>query len=177
MAQPGAGRTRVVLVTLGHVDEALVPGLAEGLERVAGMDVERGGALELVAEDRSPRSGQYRSSLVLYRLPAAPLDRFLLVLTEEDLHGGGLHFVFGHADPQSRRAVVSTARLKDQEDPSGATTARRLLVEALHELGHLAGLGHCPEPSCPMNPFFTLYELDQRSPAYCPRSVPAGSGT
>jgi archaemetzincin len=159
---------RVVLVPLGPVDEDILTRLAADLRRAAAIEVERGEPALLVPEDRSPRMDRYRSSVVLYRLPQPPPGRHLFAVTGADLFGGGFHFVFGHADPGSRRAVVSLARLGDAADQDDAFR-RRLLVESLHELGHLDGMQHCPDSGCAMDPFFTLYELDRRSAEYCDR--------
>jgi archaemetzincin len=150
------------------VDETRLQELSAALPGAAGVEVESGPAADFVPGDFDRRRGKYQSSLVIYHLPEAPAGHHLLAVTEADLYGGGWNFVFGHADPKTRRAVVSLAQLGD-EQAAAADRGRRLLTETLHELGHLEGLEHCDQPACAMTPYYALFELDQRRPEYCPR--------
>ena len=89
-----------------------------------------------------------------------------------DLTVPGLNFVFGLADPASRGAVISLARLYPEfygqpRDP-GLFKARAL-KEAVHELGHLLGLGHCPDPACVMAFSNSLSDTDRKGPEFCAR--------
>jgi archaemetzincin len=45
----------------------------------------------------------------------------------------------------------------------------RALKEAMHELGHTFGLGHCADPGCVMWFSNTLAETDRKGAAYCAR--------
>lgn len=45
---------------------------------------------------------------------------------------------------------------------------RRAATEAIHELGHAYGLGHCREPHCVMWLSNTLAERDQKGTSSCP---------
>ncbi len=44
----------------------------------------------------------------------------------------------------------------------------RALKEAIHELGHLLGLGHCPNPACVMFFSNSLGDTDRKGPGLCP---------
>lgn len=89
-----------------------------------------------------------------------------LGVTSSDLVGGGRSFVFGEAALGGAWAVVSTARLGA---PGSSRFDERLLKEALHELGHLAGLGHCESKTCLMAPAADLAAVDRRSVSLCVR--------
>ena len=159
------------LATTGDVDETVVQQLQADLAET-GLSVERGEAVGLVDADRDRRRDQYRSSMVIHHFPDAPPEEFLLVLTRSDIYAGSLNFVFGQSDYATRRAVVSLARMVEHPVTGPATpeqVRQRLLVETLHELGHLRGLEHCDDPSCAMHFAFSLYETDRKTPAYCDR--------
>ena len=49
----------------------------------------------------------------------------------------------------------------------------RALKEAMHELGHTFGLGHCTDPGCVMWFSSSLAETDRKGAAYCPRCTQA----
>jgi archaemetzincin len=46
-------------------------------------------------------------------------------------------------------------------------TAQRATAEILHELGHVAGLGHCRDASCLMCFSGSVEAVDLRGLAYC----------
>jgi predicted Zn-dependent protease len=78
-----------------------------------------------------------------------------------------LNFVFGIAQPTGEACVISLFRL--YLDADEARFRGRALKEAMHELGHTFGLGHCANPSCVMWFSNTLEETDRKGAAYCPR--------
>lgn len=108
----------------------------------------------------------------------------LVGLTRQDLAIPIFTFVFGRAPLGGRAALVSLARLQPTfyglpADPEVALA--RTLAEVLHELGHLAGLGHCPEPACLMRFAANVETVDLRGHAFCascaaalPRGLLAG---
>ena len=72
----------------------------------------------------------------------------------------------------ARCAIISLARLKAGY-PGKPFTAelflRRALTEAVHEVGHLLGIGHCPQPTCVMHFSNSLYDTDRKGPTFCSR--------
>lgn len=89
----------------------------------------------------------------------------VLYVTRRPLATRRCRSVFGYADRRRRAALVSLAGI---ETPDPARTRRRLAAVAAHELGHLAGFGHCRQPGCAMRPARSAEELDGRSLALCP---------
>ncbi|MDP2045270.1 MAG: archaemetzincin family Zn-dependent metalloprotease [Deltaproteobacteria bacterium] len=161
----------VRLVSVGSLPPALLGFLEEGVARELGAAVRMGGNLPLPASCSEGLS-QYPGAPFLAALAAArpPGDEFILGVTGVDLTVPGLNFVFGLADPGGRAAVISLARLYPEfygqpRDP-GRFKARAV-TEAVHELGHLLGLGHCPDPVCVMAFSNSLADTDRKGPGFC----------
>jgi len=90
-------------------------------------------------------------------------------LTGHDLYLSALTYVFGLSELGSRRGVLSSARLCALEQKSMSPLGvRRVLIEAVHELGHTVGLLHCPIPSCAMHRTLWPEAVELKSPTYCP---------
>ena len=51
--------------------------------------------------------------------------------------------------------------------PGGTLFLERAVKEAVHELGHTYGLGHCRDPRCIMYFSNTLHDTDLKGPGFC----------
>ncbi|WP_297058277.1 hypothetical protein [Thermosulfurimonas sp.] len=96
---------------------------------------------------------------------------FVLGVCGEELYSPRSPLVFVEVSFSSRSALVSARNL--QEFLFG-TEPERLLVERLRKesiraLGHLLGLGSCPDPLCVMHPPSSLMELDLKGTDFCPQ--------
>ena len=163
----------VRLVSVGSLPPALLGFLQEGVTRELGAAVRMGGNLPLPASCPEGLS-QYPGAPFLAALAAArpPGDEVILGVTGVDLTAPGLNFVFGLADPESRAAVISLARLYPEfygQPRNPALFKERAITEAVHELGHLLGLGHCPDPACVMFFSNSLADTDRKGPGFCRR--------
>ncbi len=114
---------------------------------------------------------QYRSDRILEWLTRlSHFEGLVLALGDIDTYVPGLNFVFGQADPSSGVAAVYVKRLKTGAR-SVDTYLERLAKEALHEIGHLLGLGHCKNKSCVMSFSNHVGEVDAKNPLFCDRCV------
>jgi archaemetzincin len=97
-------------------------------------------------------------------------------LTKLDLGLALFTFVFGRATRNGRAAVVSLARLGPEQyglAPDPGLIVRRAVAEILHELGHVAGLGHCSNARCVMQFATSVERIDVRGVEFCPACAAA----
>lgn len=154
----------LVIVPFEGMPSEIAQALAEVLE-ARGVATRVAAEVPLPGAAYAPARGQYRaeSLLALVRGHGAP---HVLGLTHRDLFARDLNFVFGIAS-STRACVVSTARLLTGADES--LFRARLIKEAVHELGHTLGLGHCDDPRCVMHFSNSLLDTDRKLDAYCDR--------
>jgi archaemetzincin len=94
----------------------------------------------------------------------------ILGIVDRDLYVPELNFVFGEAS--QRVAVISLTRLRQEfynlpQDQH--LFHKRALTEAVHELGHTYGLGHCGNPRCVMFFSNSLIDTDRKGSEFCPK--------
>ena len=162
----------VAVVPVGSTDAAVIQELIPVLRETFHAEVLVAPAVALPERAWNGSRGQYLSTAILDQLAGArrPEWERLIGVSDVDLYVPDLNFVFGEGDARRRVAVFSLARLR----PAGTyASARRQLVhraatEAIHELGHTYGLGHCTNPRCVMWFSNTLAETDRKGTAFCP---------
>jgi len=100
---------------------------------------------------------------MLYLVPVGVVDL--------DLYAPQLNFAFGQAAIGGREALVALPRLRQSfyGMPEDLELFRqRTLKEAIHELGHAFGLGHCPKRNCVMCFSNSLPDTDTKGTSFCP---------
>jgi len=115
---------------------------------------------------------QYHSSEILGRMQGYITSNTwrLLGVTAFDLYIPILTFVFGEAQLGGTAALVSHHRLQQEfyglaRDPD--VLANRLLIEAVHELGHTFNLTHCHDYRCVMAPSHAVEWIDIKDSGFC----------
>jgi archaemetzincin len=120
----------------------------------------------IVAPSYHPQRRQDNAELLLDRVRLAP-GHYILGVTNRDLYIEGLNFVFGLADSPGKAAVISLSRLSAGTNESAFHA--RAVKEAVHELGHTRGLGHCADPQCVMAFSNSLTDTDKKGKEFCSR--------
>jgi archaemetzincin len=162
----------VRVAALEPLAEAVLVPVEEALRAGFGVAVERCGALGRPDYAWDEARAQYNAPLILKRMldTAARDPSKLLAVTARDLYIPMLSFVYGLAQLGGRVAVISLERLRTEHyglDPDEALLAVRAKKEALHEVGHLFGLVHCPDTRCAMALATGIRQLDMKQPSLC----------
>ena len=117
---------------------------------------------------------QYRSDIILgsirdLSVKEKAFDR-VLGIVDVDIYVPRLNFVFGEAERPGSAALISLWRLRP-EFYGGASNeelfVERATKEAVHELGHTFGLGHCSNPFCVMFFSNSIFETDRKQSLFC----------
>jgi archaemetzincin len=156
---------RITLLPAGNPDRRALHDLVRDLIGM-GFDVDLAARRGLPQGAFDAKRGQFHADALLGLALSVRAER-VLAITDVDLYAGDLNFVFGIAQPSGEACVVSLFRLyvgADEQRFRG-----RALKEAMHELGHTFGLGHCADPGCVMWFSNTLAETDRKGAAYCAR--------
>ncbi|WPM31531.1 archaemetzincin family Zn-dependent metalloprotease [Hydrogenobacter sp. T-2] len=148
------------------VEKRLILATAKNIREVFGFEV-RFSYITL-----SPRLGynpyrrQYHASTILESLSRVHYPDMLkfAALLSFDLYEEGLNFVFGLAQLGGRYAVVSTYRLKSEDE---RLFFERVFKEVNHELGHTLGLMHCKNKKCVVRFSNSLQDVDAKSRFFC----------
>lgn len=116
------------------------------------------------------RREQYNSSELLTLLLSMKLSaERVLGITEADLYAGKLNYVFGEGLSPGQVCVISTHRLWPEvsRNEGRELFSQRLIKEAVHELGHTYGLGHCRNFDCVMYFSNSIVDTDRKSSNFC----------
>jgi archaemetzincin len=134
------------------------------IEKRFDLEVRRADSFDLPEDAYDTLRRQYHALKIIQAIAARNKmnNGFNLCVVRDDIYFHRMNFIFGLADPINRTALVSSYRL------AGTNLIDRLVKEIVHELGHLTGLGHCPDPRCVMHFSNTLENTDQKTSNLCP---------
>jgi predicted Zn-dependent protease len=164
----------VELIPAGEVDGALLETLGGDLQNALGVQWCVGDALPLREEWRETESGLYRSIHLMHALmdrtaqrDAKRARRWRVAIADAGLCAQGVGRIYGEAAMEGCCAVVGLAPLRAGSGADAEVLRDRLLTEAVHELGHLAGLAHCRNASCVMYPSLHIADTDHKGRTFC----------
>lgn len=160
---------KICLQPLGPIDRGTIDYLRQRLS--AFWDVLLCPNLDVRPDAYNASREQFDGSMLLRSIP----DRgesggceVVLGVTEADAYVEGLNFIFGLA--YENKALIALKRLRPEfygAPPDEDLFRQRAFKEAMHELGHAFGLGHCPDPKCAMHFSNTLSDTDFKGWQYC----------
>jgi archaemetzincin len=165
---------RILIIPMGSADPAILNTISTSLEKTFHCMVETGAEMPIPLTSHDSRRNQYYSTAMLETLRGMIQrdgDRVLGV-ADADLFVPELNFVFGEADASAGVAVISLTRLRQEFYGLRRSTRLfhdRAVKEAIHELGHTYGLGHCRDPHCIMHFSNSLRDTDEKGPEFCAR--------
>ena len=131
--------------------------------------------LQVPKDAYDPIRRQYNSSVILSKISKYAMkqqaDR-ILGITDRDLYVPHLNFVFGEAQHPGKAAIISLYRLKPEFYGHPLDTKLyedRATKEAVHEVGHTFGLGHCRNSACVMYFSNSILDTDRKLSTFCRR--------
>ena len=163
----------ITLLPLGEIEAEILKTLTDRLNEAFHRPVEIGEGRNLPQRAYNPDRRQYFSSQILneIRQVISPTKgEKVLVISDIDLYVPQLNFVFGEAELGGHFAIISLARLRQSFyglPENRALFLDRTAKEAIHELGHTYGLGHCPHPECVMHFSNSLQDTDRKEASFC----------
>ncbi|OYT38622.1 MAG: peptidase [Candidatus Altiarchaeales archaeon ex4484_43] len=128
----------------------------EILEGVYGLKTFGNKPLELIENAYNPKRNQYDATSLLDYLIRTKEGKIALWIINNDIYCEGMNFVFGYA-AFHHGAVLSVFRLDSLE---------LIQKEAVHEVGHVLGLGHC-DNECVMQFSNSLQEAKEKPMKVC----------
>ena len=164
------------LQPVGEINHGILLQLKDRLHSVFGCPVVIGDPIAVPQEAFSPARKQYISDIFLETLkPCKKTHTYVLGITDVDLYTQGLNFVFGQADVEGGVSIISLHLLR--QELYGLPANNDLLIEraqkeAVHELGHNLGMGHCDDGTCVMHFSNSLIDTDVKKPYFCNRCQP-----
>jgi archaemetzincin len=160
----------IVVVPVGTAERPLLQTVRAALQRAFRTPCTVSSTPLAIDFARHPERNQYHSTAVLEQLAHVDPQRVLLGVTAQDLYIPILTFVFGEALLGGTCAVVSYHRLTQEFyglPCDQRMLEERLVKEAIHEIGHTAGLTHCEDYGCVMAASHSVEWLDLKGEAIC----------
>ncbi len=163
---------KIILTPVGKIDEETLGMIQQRLGEIFAWTFDGGSQIEPPRSAYDFKKKQYQSKAILAALRALELkeDERILGVTYVDLYAPGLSFIFGEADAEHGVALISLWRMRQvyRSLPGEKKLfAERFVKEAMHQLGHTYGLGHCWAPRCAMFPTNSLRETDKKQAFFC----------
>lgn len=163
-------KMQLEIITFGKIEDFVLEYLKEKLTEVFSVQVYIGSSFDLPEYAYNKKRNQYLATLILDKINPSSKEKKILAIIDKDLYAPELNFIFGQADPQKGVCIISLIRLhqayyglKENQD----LFLLRSLKEAVHEIGHLLGLGHCPNPKCVMHFSNSLLDTDKKDYQFC----------
>lgn len=164
---------KICLLPVGKINNIVLEYLQNGLSEVFGKEVIIAQSIDIPSSSYNPTRRQYLSTIILQEMrKLSYVNAKVLGIVDVDLYVPELNFVFGEADIGSGIAIISIIRLRQgyyglPEDNN--LFKLRALKEAVHEIGHLYGFGHCKNSRCIMYFSNSLIDTDRKDFHFCPK--------
>jgi archaemetzincin len=181
------------IILLSNINRDILEYLQDNLEKIFKKETSVIYRISIPEDSYDLSRKQYNAENILNhlskKLSLKNIRDINLALTDLDMFVPLLNFVFGLAVNFPRICLISTARLNPlfyfdfKSGPGRRSSAaylssenrkilnERILKEAVHEIGHTLGLGHCPDSKCVMYFSNTLLDTDKKNSDFCPNCL------
>jgi archaemetzincin len=169
--RPAEDTQTIIISPVDNTESGIHISIGREIHRTFGFHIEIKSLLLDVDFSFDPGRGQYYSTVILEKLASMLPDRAVKVIaiTDVDIFIPILTHVYGEAQLAGKACIVSTFRLKEGLSPVNIPESfeKRLVKEALHELGHTFNLRHCQDKSCIMHYCRNIRDVDRKSDQLC----------
>jgi archaemetzincin len=166
----------IELQPVGDIEPDILHRLRDRLHKTFGCPIHIKALIAIPQESFSPDRDQFLSDTFLMTLAADKKPGvYRLGITGVNLYTEELNFVFGQADSAGKVSIISLHLLRPENyghPPDVHLLIQRAEKEAVHELGHNLGMGHCTDPSCVMHFSNSLIDTDVKNPHFCSKCQP-----
>jgi archaemetzincin len=163
-------RENIIISPIGDLDPDLIRWVSPEIHRIFGYETRTEPLIQHVDFAFDSSRNQHCSTPIIGKLAdmAPPKAVKILGITRVDLFIPILTHVYGEAQLGGKACIISTHRLNEGLgmgvwEPFG----RRVIKEAIHELGHTFNLRHCPNPTCCMHYCRSIKDVDRKSGQLC----------
>jgi len=158
----------IVIIGLNMIDKRILEYICKYLcEKIFYCNCEIIDPLILDSRFYNKLREQYNSDLILNWI-AQKTKTYKADITigvgDFDAYADNLNFIFGEAYPKDHVCAIYLGRLKTNDND---LYNERIIKEVIHEIGHVLGLQHCPNPDCVMYFSRTINDTDRKKPMYC----------
>ncbi len=166
-------KKKFCIIPIGHIDIRTLYLIQKELEERFNVVIDIGRQQDEPTYAYHKGKNQYHSTKILkriYKLRLTGYDR-VLGIVDVDLYIPDRTFVFGEANTKKKVAIISLTRLRQEfyDLPNDFVIfKKRIVIEAVHEIGHTFGLHHCKNNNCVMFLSRTVSDSDQKGPDFCP---------
>jgi archaemetzincin len=161
----------IIIAPIGNSESPLLEKISREVRHAFGFVTEIRPILDSVDFALDAGRRQYHSTSILNELARIVPSHALKVLAvaDVDLFIPILTHVYGEALLGGAACVLSTFRLKEGLSPLQMPDGfhRRVVKEAIHELGHTFQLRHCKDPGCLMHYCRRIGDVDKKGNRLC----------
>jgi archaemetzincin len=160
----------ITLIPMAEVNNSYIEALVKPLNNVFDQAVEIDEHLDIPPESWDARRKQFLADEILDYIPDFQDGKRHLGILNVDIYAFGLNFIFGEADANCQKALISLTRLRQEfygQPADENLFHERMLKEAVHELGHTYRLKHCPDRFCVMHFSNGISDTDKKKGGFC----------
>jgi archaemetzincin len=166
-------KQQIILLSCEHFEKDVLNIIADDIKREFQALVSIKESSIDLSNYYNPARRQYDDNQILKAVellhPAAHYK--ILGLFRVDLYIPILTYIFGQAKLGGNTGIASLYRLKNELyglDKNPNLLINRFRKVVIHEMGHMFGLVHCPNPICIMRSSTYVEDIDQKENHFCP---------